>query len=225
MAALTALTIEAILENLTVAFREKHVYTNCGELVCALNPCKDLPLYTNEIMDLYRRTTEHAKSLPPHVYATVALAMRQVVGGSSQTILVSGESGSGKTETAKYMLQYMASSGTMSTLRSVKLGSLEDRILESSPVLEAFGNARTAANRNSSRFGKLTKVYFSSRSGRLVGASVECYLLETPRITHLSDTDSNYHVSIVFFLGGDSHQCTRYSTTCWQVLTLHSGTH
>jgi myosin heavy subunit len=195
MSYLPEMTLETIMANLIAGFREKKIYTNCGEIVCALNPNEELDIYGDDVMNLYRGAQQ--ESAQPHVYSTVALSMRQLVESRrSQMILVSGESGSGKTESSKYILKMMTSShrGNIVSTNQTTAGSLEDRILESSPVLEAFGNARTARNHNSSRFGKLTKVFFNGVTGRLVGAALECYLLEKPRITNISETDSNYHV-------------------------------
>jgi len=133
--------------------------------------------------------------LSPHVYAISEDAFRSMlIDGANQSILVSGESGAGKTETTKYLLQYFAAMGQKEmAIQGVKSDDIERRVLESTPLLEAFGNAKTIRNDNSSRFGKFIEVQFD-QAGTIVGAKIRTYLLEKSRIARQADNERNYHI-------------------------------
>ena len=151
----------------------------------AVNPYQILPIYTSEQIKLYRE--KKIGELPPHIFAigdncySLMKRTRQ-----DQCIVISGESGAGKTESTKLILQYLAAI-------SGKHSWIEQQILEANPILEAFGNAKTVRNDNSSRFGKYIDIYFN-KNGVIEGAKVDQYLLEKSRIVHQNPNERNYHI-------------------------------
>ncbi|KAL3634418.1 hypothetical protein CASFOL_021472 [Castilleja foliolosa] len=178
-----------VLYNLRCRYDYNEIYTYTGNILIAVNPFKRLPhLYSNDVMEQYKGIA--FGELSPHPFAIADSAYRQMINeGISQAILVSGESGAGKTESTKMLMQYLAYMGG----RIVTEGrTVEQQVLESNPVLEAFGNAKTVRNNNSSRFGKFVELQFNSR-GRISGAAIRTYLLERSRVCQLSDPERNYH--------------------------------
>nr|XP_011462402.1 PREDICTED: myosin-8 isoform X2 [Fragaria vesca subsp. vesca] len=178
-----------VLQNLSCRYSLNEIYTYTGSILIAVNPFQRLPhLYDNLMMKKYRGVP--LGELNPHPFAIADAAYRQMINeGISQAILVSGESGAGKTESTKMLMQYLAYMGG----RSASEGrSVEQQVLESNPVLEAFGNAKTVRNNNSSRFGKFVELQFDKR-GRISGAAIRTYLLERSRVCQLSDPERNYH--------------------------------
>ncbi len=289
---LTHLHEPAILHALRLRYDSDIIYTSTGPILIAINPFKDMPLYSEVVMEQYRRQGEEAmnggsggnahanqgtstvtpfkrrtndaliqkmnrgnvtgKRLPPHAYQTADDAYRAMMRGmendllmnggrsnhrpggknktgesmpTNQSILVSGESGAGKTVTTKIVLNYLAmlsrkasvqahassldtsyrtspdnnglSSQTLSNSSSFEDDNIESHVLQSNPILESFGNARTIRNDNSSRFGKYIDIRFTP-SGKLTGASIETYLLEKVRLIHPSKNERNYHVFYQF---------------------------
>jgi len=215
----------AILRALFLRFRAKSIYTWCGPILLALNPFEKLPLYNHEMLQSYK-----SENSEPHVYAVASNAyklMRDSSGADfsncDQSILISGESGAGKTESTKIVMQYLATvagSVSDSTLHvSDYLGgaptsnieeesehySIEQRVLESNPILESFGNARTVRNDNSSRFGKFIQMHFDEK-GNLIGASISTYLLEKVRIIHQHGEERGYHVFFQMIYGGSKEE-------------------
>lgn len=153
-----------------------------------MNPYERLPIYSKKHINLYKNGTK--EELPPHVFAIAQEAYRSMrQENSSQSILVSGESGAGKTETTKLLLQHLAVVSGQNDI----MANLSNQILEANPVLEAFGNAKTVNNDNSSRFGKFIKVFFHN-NGDVVGGVIEQYLLETTRIVNPNPGERNYHI-------------------------------
>ncbi|XP_050372273.1 myosin-6-like isoform X2 [Argentina anserina] len=178
-----------VLQNLSCRYNLNEIYTYTGSILIAVNPFQRLPhLYDNSMMKKYRGVA--LGELNPHPFAIADSAYRQMINeGISQAILVSGESGAGKTESTKMLMQYLAYMGG----RSASEGrSVEQQVLESNPVLEAFGNAKTVRNNNSSRFGKFVELQFDKR-GRISGAAIRTYLLERSRVCQVSDPERNYH--------------------------------
>jgi len=195
LTALQFLHEAAVLEALTLRYNNDAIYTFCGQTLLAVNPYR-------EISDLYAQVTlrkfADRQASEPHVFNMARVAYEAINElGRHQSILISGESGAGKTETTKFVMKYFAMAGAGDATISV----VENRLLESNTLLEAFGNAMTLRNDNSSRFGKYIQVQFSpcaERPGthRVSGACVRTYLLETVRVT-LSERqarESNFHV-------------------------------
>ena len=205
----------AILFCLERRYVKGDIYTNTGPILIAINPFKRLPLYTSEILDSYYNAGllraqgfEHSEGLPPHVFAIADNAYRSMhesllgvsTSNPDQVILISGESGAGKTESTKIVLKYLTAAGSSAPSSSssgpdVNVGdnSIMDKILQSNPILEAFGNARTLRNDNSSRFGKYIELNFSKR-GVLIGGTIRTYLLEKVRIPAHSVGERNFHI-------------------------------
>eukprot|EP00887_Chlorella_sp_A99_P001914 scaffold18.g1914.t1 len=194
MTMLPYLNEPGVLWNLKVRYQLDDIYTYTGSILIAVNPFAAMPhLYGVHMMEQYRGRA--LGDLSPHVYAVAEDAYRQMRhDGRSQSILVSGESGAGKTETSKLLMQYLAwaggytDGGRVSSSRSV-----EQQVLESNPLLEAFGNAKTVRNDNSSRFGKFTEIQFNAQ-GRISGAAIRTYLLERSRVVNINDPERNYHI-------------------------------
>uniref|UniRef100_A0A8C7N5A7 Unconventional myosin-VI n=1 Tax=Oncorhynchus kisutch TaxID=8019 RepID=A0A8C7N5A7_ONCKI len=175
-----------LLNNIRVRYSKDKIYTFVANILIAVNPYVDLPkLYAPETIKQY-----HGRSLgtlPPHVYAIADKAYRDMrVLKMSQSIIVSGESGAGKTENTKFVLRYLTMSyGTGQ--------DIDERIVEANPLLEAFGNAKTVRNNNSSRFGKFVEIHFNEKN-TVVGGFVSHYLLEKSRICQQSQEERNYHI-------------------------------
>ncbi|GJP53786.1 hypothetical protein CLOM_g12923 [Closterium sp. NIES-68] len=177
-----------VLSNLATRYGLDEIYTYTGNILIAVNPFQRLPhLYSAHMMEQYKGV--RLGELSPHVFAISETAYRAMLDyGESQSILVSGESGAGKTETTKLIMQYLAYMGG----RATEGRSVEAQVLESNPLLEAFGNAKTVRNNNSSRFGKFVEIQFDAE-GRISGAAVRTYLLERSRVVQISDPERNYH--------------------------------
>ena len=185
-----------LLENVRLRFKNKEIYTLTGTILLAMNPFEKLPIYSETIMGPYKGKAPGRE--PPHVYATAELAYQMLTRNKMpQSIVVSGESGAGKTETNKHLMYYLAwrskSGGGMETLA--------EAILQSNPVLEAFGNAKTSRNNNSSRFGKFIKILIDKK-GNIVGARMNQYLLEKSRVPTVSEGERNYHSFYHLVAGG-----------------------
>ncbi|XP_050076412.1 myosin-VIIa-like isoform X2 [Anopheles maculipalpis] len=175
----------AILRNLIVRYRQKQIYTYTGSMLVAINPYEILPIYTYNEINLYR--DKKLGELPPHIFAIGDSAYQEMKREKrNQCIVISGESGAGKTESTKLILQYLAAT-------SGKHSWIEQQIIESNPILEAFGNAKTMRNDNSSRFGKYIDVHFTT-DGVIGGARIEQYLLEKSRIVRQNKGERNYHI-------------------------------
>ncbi|XP_071684839.1 protein OPAQUE1 isoform X12 [Lolium perenne] len=178
-----------VLCNLARRYTLNEIYTYTGHILIAVNPFAKLPhLYDMHMMEQYKGV--QFGELSPHVFAIADASYRAMVSeGHSQSILVSGESGAGKTETTKLIMRYLTFVGGRAT---GDIRSVEQQVLESNPLLEAFGNARTVRNDNSSRFGKFVEIQFD-KSGRISGAAVRTYLLERSRVVQISKSERNYH--------------------------------
>lgn len=184
---------KALLHTLRVRFKKDEIYTFVSSILIAINPFKMLPLYTSEQMELYRG----GQTKKPHVFATARAAYTGMTSSrKNQSIVISGESGAGKSETTKLILQFIADlSSRQSGTYTGGGGStqLEQQILQANPVMEAFGNAKTSRNNNSSRFGKLISVEFDATGG-ISGGSVIPYLLEKSRVMGHAEGERNYHI-------------------------------
>ncbi|XP_056860126.1 myosin-15-like [Raphanus sativus] len=179
MTKLTYLHEPGVLYNLKRRYVLNDIYTYTGSILIAVNPFKKLPhLYDAYMMEQYKGAP--FGELSPHVFAVSEVAYRAMMDDSrSQSKLVSGESGAGKTETTKLIMQYLTFVGGRA---AVDDRSVEQQVLESNPLLEAFGNAKTVRNDNSSRFGKFVEIQFDA-NGRISGAAIRTYLLDSGEIT------------------------------------------
>uniref|UniRef100_W5MDG5 Myosin VIIBb n=1 Tax=Lepisosteus oculatus TaxID=7918 RepID=W5MDG5_LEPOC len=186
-----------LLRNLMIRHKEGIIYTYTGSILVAVNPYQLLPLYTAD--HVHRYTNRRLGELPPHVFAiadSCYFNMRR--NRKDQCCIISGESGAGKTESTKLMLQFLAAvSGQHSWI--------EQQILEANPILEAFGNAKTIRNDNSSRFGKYIDIYFN-KSGVIEGARVDQYLLEKSRVCRQAPEERNYHIFYCMLMGMTAEQ-------------------
>ncbi|XP_042053638.1 myosin-9-like isoform X1 [Salvia splendens] len=189
MTKLSYMNEPAVLHNLDMRYKVNKIYTYSGGILIAVNPFQRLPdLYDGQMMERYHRAS--FGELSPHVYAIGEAAFREMmIEGKSNSILVSGESGAGKTETTKMLMQYLAYLGGH---KGGEGRSVEQQVLESNPVLEAFGNAKTVRNDNSSRFGKFVELQFDHHA-KISGAAIRTYLLERSRVCQISEPERNYH--------------------------------
>ncbi|KAH7651946.1 Non-specific serine/threonine protein kinase protein [Dioscorea alata] len=189
MTKLSYLHEPGVLQNLATRYELNEIYTYTGNILIAINPFQRLPhLYDTHMMEQYKGAG--FGELSPHVFAVADVAYRAMINeGKSNSILVSGESGAGKTETTKMLMRYLAYLGGRSGIEG---RTVEQQVLESNPVLEAFGNAKTVRNNNSSRFGKFVEIQFD-KSGRISGAAIRTYLLERSRVCQINDPERNYH--------------------------------
>ena len=192
---LNSLTNEAVLHKLRLRFEDDLIYTNVSSILVSVNPFKRLPLYTPTIMGQYLDRAHHEST--PHIYSVGRNAYRNVLRGQmQQSIVISGESGAGKTECTKQILQYVAAASRRVDFdeSAGSTDSLEQQILQANPLLEAFGNAKTLRNDNSSRFGKLVSVHISAQSGRILGGGIVDYLLEKSRVVQHQRGERNFHI-------------------------------
>ncbi|KPV77242.1 uncharacterized protein RHOBADRAFT_42456 [Rhodotorula graminis WP1] len=245
IADLTYLNEASVVHNLRYRFHRGDIYTYSGLFLVAVNPYRNLPIYSPQVVESYK--SSRRASQPPHVFAVAERAWLNLVdqrGHQSQSVLVTGESGAGKTENTKKVIQYLAAraadprtaSGAatgVSRSESVdlvaarhaaaasgsgsggageaggagggpapRLGRLEQQILDANPILEAFGNAQTVKNHNSSRFGKFVRIFFTP-GGSISGAAIDWYLLEKSRVVGRSKDERGFHVFFWLLRGAD----------------------
>ncbi|TQE13750.1 hypothetical protein C1H46_000757 [Malus baccata] len=189
MTKLSYLHEPGVLHNLATRYEINEIYTYTGNILIAINPFQSLShMYDADMMERYNGVPYG--ELRPHVFAIADAAYREMIKeGKGNSILVSGESGAGKTETTKMLMRYLAYLGGNAAAEG---RTVEQKVLESNPVLEAFGNAKTVRNNNSSRFGKFVEIQFD-KCGRISGAAIRTYLLERSRVCQISDSERNYH--------------------------------
>uniref|UniRef100_A0A8C1FH79 Myosin-9 n=1 Tax=Cyprinus carpio carpio TaxID=630221 RepID=A0A8C1FH79_CYPCA len=205
MAELTCLNEASVLHNLKERYYSGLIYTYSGLFCVVINPYKNLPIYSEEIVDMYKGKKRH--EMPPHIYAITDTAYRSMMQDrEDQSILCTGESGAGKTENTKKVIQYLAhvasSHKTKKDQSSSVLshGELEKQLLQANPILEAFGNAKTVKNDNSSRFGKFIRINFDV-NGYIVGANIETYLLEKSRAIRQAKEERTFHMFYYMLTG------------------------
>uniref|UniRef100_A0A8C1Z7F9 Myosin-7B n=1 Tax=Cyprinus carpio TaxID=7962 RepID=A0A8C1Z7F9_CYPCA len=189
MAMFTFLHEPAVLFNLKERYAAWMIYTYSGLFCVTVNPYKALPVYNQEVVVAYRgkKRTE----APPHIFSISDNAYQYMLSDrENQSVLITGESGAGKTVNTKRVIQYFASIAAAPTKKD---GTLEDQIIQCNPALEAFGNAKTIRNDNSSRFGKFIRIHFGI-SGKLASADIETYLLEKSRVTFQLKAERDYHI-------------------------------
>ena len=218
----------SLLHTLRVRYGREEIYTSAGPILLSINPYKLITfpngesLYSEKVMLQYRKKTEFEQELAPHLFQVADRAYSALLASvhpgthmdeedptfhtapgiiRNQSIIISGESGAGKTEATKYIMQYLAritkrpdAASEILSPDGKMIAALEDRVLSSNPLLESFGNARTLRNDNSSRFGKYIHIYFTTETGTITGASISNYLLEKTRITHQTEGERNYHI-------------------------------
>uniref|UniRef100_A0A8C2L2A8 Myosin heavy chain 7 n=1 Tax=Cyprinus carpio TaxID=7962 RepID=A0A8C2L2A8_CYPCA len=195
MAMFTFLHEPAVLFNLKERYAAWMIYTYSGLFCVTVNPYKWLPVYNQEVVIAYRG--KKRSEAPPHIFSISDNAYQYMLTDrENQSILITGESGAGKTVNTKRVIQYFASiaaGGSAKKDGSEKKGTLEDQIIQANPALEAFGNAKTIRNDNSSRFGKFIRIHFAA-SGKLASADIETYLLEKSRVTFQLKAERDYHI-------------------------------
>ena len=198
----------SILHNLRIRYKEDKIYTYVSSILISVNPFKLLPLYTTEMLEKYK---SGSRGKAPHVFAVAFNAYSNMISDSTdQSVVISGESGAGKSEATKLILQFLTDASGSSVGGGERVGrrgsrhldisasaisssTLEQQILAANPLLEAFGNAKTLRNNNSSRFGKLITVNFDA-SGTIVGGGIVNYLLEKSRVVKQTIGERNYHI-------------------------------
>uniref|UniRef100_A0A915CI40 Myosin heavy chain n=5 Tax=Parascaris univalens TaxID=6257 RepID=A0A915CI40_PARUN len=199
MSNLTFLNDASVLHNLRARYGSMLIYTYSGLFCVVINPYKRLPIYTDSVASMFmgKRRTE----MPPHLFAVSDEAYRNMLQDhENQSMLITGESGAGKTENTKKVIAYFAAVGAsqqeatnVQQPEGKKKVTLEDQIVQTNPVLEAFGNARTVRNNNSSRFGKFIRIHFS-RKGKVASCDIEHYLLEKSRVIRQAPGERCYHI-------------------------------
>uniref|UniRef100_A0A8C8IDC8 Myosin heavy chain 10 n=1 Tax=Oncorhynchus tshawytscha TaxID=74940 RepID=A0A8C8IDC8_ONCTS len=223
MAELTCLNEASVLHNLKDRYYSGLIYTYSGLFCVVINPYKNLPIYSENIIEMYRGKKRH--EMPPHIYAISESAYRCMLQGKPPlSLCFVGESGAGKTENTKKVIQYLAHvasshkgrkdhnipvvavlTGSISLSFSLTLqGELERQLLQANPILESFGNAKTVKNDNSSRFGKFIRVNFDV-TGYIVGANIETYLLEKSRAVRQATDERTFHVFYQLLAGAGEH--------------------
>ncbi|KAL4925513.1 class I myosin myoA [Aspergillus undulatus] len=193
---LSKISNEAINDNLKLRFQHDEIYTYIGHVLVSVNPFRDLGIYTDKVLDSYRG--KNRLEVPPHVFAVAESSYYNMKAyKDNQCVIISGESGAGKTEAAKRIMQYIASvsGGSDSSIQETK-----DMVLATNPLLESFGNAKTLRNNNSSRFGKYLSLEFNG-SGEPVGANITNYLLEKSRVVGQITNERNFHIFYQFAKG------------------------
>merc|ERR1719481_1871376 len=192
MVNLTYLNDASVFWNLKTRYQAKLIHTYSGLFVVVVNPYKRYPLYTHRVCKIY--LGKRRNECPPHLWAIAEGAYRNMLQNKKDNaMLITGESGAGKTENTKKVITYLAMVATGSGKKSEKKVSLEDQIVATNPILESYGNAKTARNDNSSRFGKFIRIHFTA-SGKLAGCDIVSYLLEKSRITEQQEVERSYHI-------------------------------
>ncbi|MEQ2235295.1 hypothetical protein ILYODFUR_000857 [Ilyodon furcidens] len=211
MSTLAELHEAAIMHNLFLRYQKNNIYTNIGSILAAVNPYKQIAgLYDSTAVDLYSK--HQMGELPPHIFAVANECYRCLwKRHDSQCVLISGESGAGKTESTKLLLKFLSvmsqnSSGTPLSERTTRV---EQALVQSSPIMEAFGNAKTVYNNNSSRFGKFIQLHFS-QNGNIQGGCIIDYLLEKNRVVRQNPGERNYHIFYALLAGADKDHRDMY---------------
>ncbi|CAD5216292.1 unnamed protein product [Bursaphelenchus okinawaensis] len=193
MSNLTFLNEASVLHNLKQRYSSMIIYTYSGLFLVFINPYKMLPIYTDSVANMFvnRRRSE----MPPHLFAVSDLAYRNMISNQeNQSMLITGESGAGKTENTKKVISYFARIGATTKSDGKKQqSSLEEQIVEANPAIEAFGNGATNRNYNSSRYGKFIRIHFSS-NGKLMGGDIDHYLLEKSRVIKQGPGERSFHM-------------------------------
>lgn len=202
MAALVDLHEGSIMHNLFQRYQQNKIYTYIGSIVASVNPYKTIPgLYDRTAVEQYSK--HHMGEIPPHIFAVANECYRCLwKRHDNQCVLISGESGAGKTESTKLILKFLSamSQHSLELSRKEKTSCVEQAILESSPIMEAFGNAKTVYNNNSSRFGKFVQLNICQK-GNIQGGRIVDYLLEKNRVVRQNPGERNYHIFYALLAG------------------------
>ncbi|XP_006805660.1 myosin IEb [Neolamprologus brichardi] len=200
MVLLSKINEDAITDNLKKRYMDDYIFTYIGPVLISVNPFKQLPYFTEREVELYQGAAQYEN--PPHIYALADNMYRNMmIDSENQCVIISGESGAGKTVAAKYIMSYVSKvSGGGNKVQRVK-----DIILQSNPLLEAFGNAKTVRNNNSSRFGKYFEIQFS-RGGAPDGGKISNFLLEKSRVVSQNQGERNFHIYYQLLGGATAEQ-------------------
>ncbi|KAE8692300.1 Myosin-2 [Hibiscus syriacus] len=208
---LSYLNEPSLLHTLKHRYSRDMIYSKAGPVLIAVNPFKDVQIYGKDFVTSYRQKATDS----PHVFAIAGNAYKEMMNdGVNQSIIISGESGAGKTETAKFAMQYLAALGRGN-------GGKECEILQTHCILEAFGNAKTSRNDNSSRFGKLIEIHFTSL-GKISGAKFQTFLLEKSRVVQLTAGERSYHIFYQLCAGAPpTLRAVRITVKCYDIVSYH----
>uniref|UniRef100_A0A6Q2Z7B1 Osteoclast-stimulating factor 1 n=1 Tax=Esox lucius TaxID=8010 RepID=A0A6Q2Z7B1_ESOLU len=200
MVLLSKINEDAITDNLKKRYMDDYIFTYIGSVLISVNPFKQLPYFTDKEVELYQGAAQYEN--PPHIYALADNMYRNMmIDCENQCVIISGESGAGKTVAAKYIMSYISKvSGGGAKVQHVK-----EIILQSNPLLEAFGNAKTVRNNNSSRFGKYFEIQFS-RGGEPDGGKISNFLLEKSRVVSQNQGERNFHIYYQLLEGSTKEQ-------------------
>ncbi|ULT80563.1 hypothetical protein L3Y34_010855 [Caenorhabditis briggsae] len=217
MSELTYLNEASVLNNLKERYYSSLIYTYSGLFCVVINPYKKLPIYSEDLIEEFKGKKRH--EMPPHIFAIADTAYRSMLQErEDQSILCTGESGAGKTENTKKVIQYLAhvagatrNKGMSAAVAQniVQKGELENQLLQANPILEAFGNSKTVKNDNSSRFGKFIRINFDM-SGYISGANIEFYLLEKSRVLRQSPDERSFHIFYQILRGCSAKEKSEY---------------
>uniref|UniRef100_A0A3B3WS78 Myosin X n=1 Tax=Poecilia mexicana TaxID=48701 RepID=A0A3B3WS78_9TELE len=215
MATLEDLHDGAIMHNLYQRYQQRQIYTYIGSILAAVNPYQPLPgLYDRPTIELYSR--HHLGEISPHIFAVASDCYRSLWRRQqNQCVLISGESGAGKTESTKLILRFLSAMSQHSLEVSCrdKTSHVEEALLESSPIMEAFGNAKTVYNNNSSRFGKFVQLHFNQKGNIQGGRIVDCILSNSNRVVRQNPGERNYHIFYAILAGANNQQREAFGLT------------
>eukprot|EP00048_Salpingoeca_helianthica_P007067 m.106072 g.106072 ORF g.106072 m.106072 type:complete len:1056 (+) comp14216_c1_seq4:94-3261(+) len=197
---LEEITEDSVCHNINAMFMNDMIYSYIGNVVISVNPFRELPIYDKATIDKYRGRSAFDPKLSPHIFALADNVFNDMrYRGRDQVVIISGESGAGKTEASKKIMQYVAAvSGSTEKVNEVK-----NKLLNTNPVLEAFGNAKTVRNDNSSRFGKYMDIQFDFH-GEPAGGFITTYLLEKARVIRQNEGERNFHIFYQLLAGGEA---------------------
>ncbi|KAG1216872.1 hypothetical protein G6F35_009682 [Rhizopus arrhizus] len=201
-----SLQIPAVLDTIRTRYLQRNIYTYSGIVLIAANPFARVPLYDPEVIQQY--SGKRRGELDPHLFAIAEDAYRFMIREkANQTVVVSGESGAGKTVSATHIMRYFATADDKESGKvkdtSQGMTEVEEQIMATNPIMEAFGNAKTTRNNNSSRFGKYIEIQFDAKNN-IVGAKIRTYLLERSRLIFQPETERNYHIFYQLCLGASA---------------------
>nr|XP_006818305.1 PREDICTED: myosin-IIIa-like [Saccoglossus kowalevskii] len=203
LATLNVLDEDTILKQLEVRYKKDLIYTYIGDILLAVNPYREITIYTDELSSKYVNL-KYRRSMRPHIFAIADNAYHQMKQtGVNQCCVISGESGAGKTESAKFIVQQIVRHS------ETHQRGIQEKILQVNPLLEAFGNAQTVMNNNSSRFGKFIELQFTV-DGKVLGASITEYLLEKSRVIFQGAGERNFHMFYYMFAGLNDKKLRKY---------------